>query len=166
MPATKLPVSPNARIEAHHLDQLDILERVLKESMRLYPPVIVIARTPTEPIELLGETFKPGDQLTIPIWCLHRNERLWDDPKRFDPDRFLAERDKDRPRGQYMPFGAGARICIGMSFALVEAKVILATLLQHASFEWERLRARTRQPCHTQAARWHAAQGAHAPLSV
>ena len=57
------------------------------------------------------------------------------DPERFDPDRFLAERDKDRPRGQYMPFGAGARICIGMSFALVEAKVILATLLQHASFE-------------------------------
>lgn len=124
-------------IEAHHLDHLTIVEQVLKESMRLYPPVIVIARTPTEPVELFGETFQPGDQLTIPIWCLHRHERLWDDPERFDPDRFLAERDKDRPRGQYMPFGAGARICIGMSFALAEAKVILATLLQHASFEWD-----------------------------
>ncbi|MFY0613501.1 MAG: cytochrome P450 [Hyphomicrobiaceae bacterium] len=120
-----------------HLDQLTVIDRVLKESMRLYPPVIVIARTPTKRLELLGEYFNPGDQLTIPIWCLHRHEQLWDDPDRFDPDRFLPEFDKDRPRTQFMPFGAGARICIGMSFAQVEAKVILATLLRHASFEWD-----------------------------
>lgn len=132
-----LNVVGNGQIEAHHLDRLDIIERVLKESMRLYPPVIVIARTPTEPVELFGESFKPGDQLTIPIWCLHRNEGLWDDPERFEPDRFLPEFDKERPRTQFMPFGAGARICIGMSFALIEAKVILATLLQHAAFEWD-----------------------------
>lgn len=132
-----LALAGNTPIQAHHVDQLSVLDRVLKESMRLYPPVIVLARTPAEPLELMGETFRPGDQLTIPIWCLHRHEGLWSDPNRFDPDRFLPEYEKDRPRTQYMPFGAGARICIGMSFALVEAKVILATLLQQAAFEWD-----------------------------
>ena len=132
-----LRVAGNRPIESHHLDQFDIIERILKESMRLYPPVVVMARTPTEPVELFGEFFKPGDQLTIPIWCLHRNETLWDDPARFDPDRFLPELERDRPRTQFMPFGGGARICIGMSFAMAEAKVVLATLLQHAAFEWD-----------------------------
>lgn len=132
-----LSVAGTDPIEPQHVEKVDILERVLKESMRLYPPAIVIARTPTEPVELMGEHFKPGDQLTIPIWCLHRHETLWDDPDRFDPDRFLPEQERDRPRTQYMPFGAGARICIGMSFAMTEAKVILATFLQHASFEWD-----------------------------
>ena len=132
-----LSVAGRDPIEAHHVERFEILDRVFKESMRLYPPVIVVARTPTEPVTLFGETFEPGDQLQIPIWCLHRNEALWDDPERFDPDRFLPEQERDRPRAQYMPFGAGARICIGMSFAMTEAKVILATLLQHASFEWD-----------------------------
>ena len=127
----------DAPVEAHHVDRLEVIDRILKESMRLYPPVIVVARTPSEPLELAGEYFNPGDQLTIPIWCLHRHEKLWSDPGRFDPDRFLPEFDKDRSRTQYMPFGAGPRICVGMSFAQVEAKVILATLLQHASFAWD-----------------------------
>ncbi len=130
-------VAGSGPITADHLDKLDVVERVLKESMRLYPPIIVIARTPSEPLELMGEHFKPGDQLTIPIYCIHRSEYLWDDPDAFDPDRFLPEREKDYPRCQFLPFGGGARICLGMSFAMMEAKVILATILQQAKIHWD-----------------------------
>lgn len=65
----------------------------------------------------------------LPIYALHRHHMLWDDPDAFDPDRFAPEAAKSRHRYQYLPFGAGPRICIGMGFALMEAKLILATLL-------------------------------------
>lgn len=67
-----------------------------------------------------------------------RHALLWDDPDRFDPDRFLPERGAALARTQYMPFGAGPRICFGASFALIEAKVLLASFVRAASFELDR----------------------------
>ena len=130
-------VAGDAAITAEHMDELHVTERVLKEGMRLYPPAAVIARTPSKPTRVGNHNFKPGDQLVIPIYCVHRHSLLWDDPNRFDPDRFLPEAEAKRPRTQFMPFGGGPRLCIGMSFAMAEAKVILATLVRAARFEWD-----------------------------
>src|SRR5690606_5815579 len=76
-------------------------------------------------------------QIVIPIYAIHRHRVLWEDPDRFDPDRFLPEREKAMPRTQYMPFGAGPRICLGMSFAQVEAVVLFATFVRAARFHWD-----------------------------
>jgi cytochrome P450 len=134
--AEVLDVVGDAAISAGHLDRLDVVERILKESMRLYPPAAVLARTPKAPTELGGIAYKPGDQLVVPIWSLHRHEALWDDPGRFDPDRFLPEREAAMARLQFMPFGAGPRVCIGSGFAMAEAKVLLAEMLRSASFSF------------------------------
>ena len=73
--------------------------------------------------------------IQIPIYAIHRHLRRWRDPDVFDPVRFAPGREKEIPRYQYMPFGAGPRVCVGMSFALLEAKAILATLVRAARFE-------------------------------
>lgn len=75
-----------------------------------------------------------GATITIPIYVVHRHRSLWQDPLNFDPSRFTAESRAGRHRCTYMPFGAGPRTCVGGSFAMLEGKTILATLLQHASF--------------------------------
>ena len=125
-----------APITADHLGRLVVVERVLKEAMRLYPPAGVLARTPVTPTRLGGIDYVPGNQLIVPIWCVHRHEKLWDDPGRFDPDRFLPEREAARARLQYLPFGAGPRVCIGATFAMAEAKVLLAEMLRSARFTY------------------------------
>ena len=124
-------------IAAAHLPSLPLLHRVLKESMRLFPPAPSLARLFTAPFSLGGEQFSPGDLAVFPVFCIHRHRRLWTDPDRFDPERFAPEREKAYPRTQYMPFGAGPRICIGSTFAMAEAATVLATLLREAQFDWD-----------------------------
>ena len=128
-------VTGGAPVEAHHLDKLVLTTQVLKESMRLYPPAPVISRIAATGTQLGGEPIAAGVQTIIPIYAVHRHRRLWDDPDRFDPDRFSPDRESRIPRYNYMPFGAGPRICIGMAFAMIEAVAILATLLRSARFE-------------------------------
>lgn len=124
-------------VEAQHVDRLAVTGRVLKEAMRLYPPAPVIGRDCDAAVEIADHQLPAGSQIVIPIWALHRHVKLWDDPDRFDPDRFLAEREEKIARTQYMPFGAGPRICIGSSFAMVEATVLLATFVRAARFGWD-----------------------------
>jgi cytochrome P450 len=71
----------------------------------------------------------------MPIYAIHRHTKRWSDPDAFDPARFAPEKESAIPRYQYMPFGAGPRICIGMAFAMIEATAILAALLQGTRFE-------------------------------
>ena len=73
----------------------------------------------------------------IPIYAVHRHRKLWPDPDRFDPDRFLPEAEAEHLRTQFMPFGFGPRTCIGMAFAMIEATVVLAMLVRAAQFEWD-----------------------------
>jgi cytochrome P450 len=87
-------------------------------------------------VVLEGHALPAGTLLTIPIFAVHRHRRLWEDPDRFDPDRFLPEREAEQLRTQFMPFGFGPRTCIGMSFAMLEATAILATLVRAAAFGW------------------------------
>ena len=103
---------------------------VIEESMRLYPPAHTTGRQPIAPDEILGHRIPAGAEVLIMPWLLHRKPQLWENPDRFDPDRFLPERVAARPRFAYIPFGAGQRICIGAAFAMTEAILILATIAQ------------------------------------
>jgi cytochrome P450 len=121
-------------IREDHLDRLPWTRQVLQESMRLYPPAPVIARRVMETTTIAGHTFAPGTMLVVPIFALHRHRQLWRDPDRFDPTRFAPENERAIARTQYMPFGFGPRTCIGMSFAMIEATVLLARFISRARF--------------------------------
>jgi cytochrome P450 len=99
---------------------------VIEESMRLYPPAHTMAREPIAPDYILGQRIPAGAIVLIVPWLLHRKASLWDQPHRFNPDRFAIE----PRRFTYIPFGAGPRICIGANFAMTEAILILAMLAQ------------------------------------
>lgn len=130
-------VAGDGPIEASHVDRLAITQRVIKETMRLYPPAPVIARAAAVAFDLGGVPIEPGMQLVIPIFAVHRHRKLWTDPDRFDPDRFVPASEVGRSRTQYMPFGGGPRVCIGASFALIEATALLATFVRAARFGWD-----------------------------
>lgn len=127
-------VAGGADVGAPHIERLVLTQQVLKESMRLYPPVPLMTRQAVADAILQGHAVKAGTSLVMPIYALHRHARRWESPDAFDPQRFAPGREEKIPRYQYMPFGAGPRICIGMAFAMIEATAILATLLQHARF--------------------------------
>ena len=113
------------------LPQLPYTQMVIKEAMRLYPPAWVLAgRTATAETTLGGYAIRQGADLMVSPYVLHRNPAVFPDPERFDPERFTAEREKELPRYAYLPFGAGPRVCIGNSFAMMEAQLILATVAQ------------------------------------
>ena len=117
------------------LAKLPLVREVLEESMRLYPPVGLLARTVLEKDELCGRTMQPGDILFLPVWALHRHELLWDAPDRFRPSRFEPEAAAKLHKYQFLPFGAGPRVCVGADFAMMQAQIILATILQRFTFE-------------------------------
>jgi cytochrome P450 len=121
-------------IDAAMLEDLVYHEQVIKEAMRLYPPVSLIDRVATQDIEFDGVQVKKGDFAFNLIYVMHRHKTLWDNPSRFDPERFSPENAKRIHRFQFMPFGAGPRICIGMKFAYMEAVAILATLVRSLRF--------------------------------
>jgi cytochrome P450 len=113
------------------LPRLAYTRRVIEESMRIYPTAPGLAnRVAAADDEICGFRVKKGASIAIAPWVLHHHRRLWDDPNRFDPDRFLPERSAGRHRFAYLPFGAGPRVCIGQTLAMNEAVLILASLAQ------------------------------------
>lgn len=102
---------------------------VIKEAMRLYPPVTDLSREAIQDCE--GGYFIPkGTTLTASQWVMHRHPRYFYEPEVFNPERWANDLEKQLPRGVYFPFGDGPRICIGKSFAVMEAVLILATIAQ------------------------------------
>lgn len=111
---------------------LPFIRQIADEALRLYPPAGMISRTALKKDQLCDRDIRPGDTVIIPIYALHRNHLLWEDPDHFRPERFADRKAVDRYA--YLPFGDGPRICIGSSFALQEAVIILATLLARFRF--------------------------------
>jgi cytochrome P450 len=111
-------------------DRLVETRAVIEEAIRLYPPLAAISRQAIAADELAGEAIAAGTTIVIAPYVLHRQARLWKDPDLFDPTRFLPAAREAIDRYAYLPFGAGPRICIGATFALQEATLVLATVMR------------------------------------
>jgi cytochrome P450 len=122
-------VTGGSAIRGEHIDDLRYTQQVIGEAMRLYPPVPLIVRETRRALRLDGDTVEPGDLVYVPVYALHRHEEFWERPDLFHPERFAPDEVKARDRYVYMPFGGGPRVCIGMSFAMMEATAVLAVLL-------------------------------------
>jgi unspecific monooxygenase len=110
------------------IERLKFTRAVVDETLRLYPPAFLIARAAAAPDTVAGNPVRKNDVILIAPWLLHRHEKRWRDPNAFIPSRFVSP--APRPdRFAYLPFGVGARICIGAHFALVEATLALAKLI-------------------------------------
>lgn len=118
---------------AKDLPRLPYIRQIIDEALRLYPPAAIISRTALAKDTLCGTQINPGDTVIIPIYALHRSHLLWTDPDQFNPERWAGGAKPDRYA--YLPFGDGPRICIGASFAVQEAVIILATLLGRFRFK-------------------------------
>lgn len=125
----------NRRATSEDVSRLVLSERVIKESMRLYPPVYAIGRQLTEDYELGGYLVEKGVTLLFVPWVTHRHADYFNDPLRYDPDRWLPERAGALHKYAYFPFGGGPRICIGNHFAMTEAILLLSTLIREYRFE-------------------------------
>jgi cytochrome P450 len=115
------------------LERLPWALQVFKESLRLYPAAFVIGREARQRVTLGEFSIAPGTWVMICPYTSHRDPRVFADPLMFDPERFAAAAERALPRGAYLPFGGGPRICIGNQFALLEAQIILATIARECS---------------------------------
>ena len=112
-----------------HVEALAYTRQVFCEGMRLFPPAPLVVRRVERPFRLGPLDLAAGTLLIVPIHAVHRHRSLWEEPDRFDPDRFASDPVKARHRYSFLPFGAGPRVCIGSAFATMEAVAILAVLL-------------------------------------
>lgn len=110
------------------------LDQVLQETMRLYPPVGVLSRRARNSDQLYDRDIGAGETVFLNIYGLHRHKLLWDHPDAFNPDNFLPGPAKNHHRFQYLPFGAGPRKCLGAEFAMMQASIILSTLVARFEF--------------------------------
>jgi cytochrome P450 len=115
---------------ASNIQQLHYLEHVIKETLRLYPPIHVSNRLAARELEFAGRRIPAGARVLFSIYLTHRHPRHWPAPERFDPERFHPEKTSPPAPFTYLPFGGGPRFCIGAVMAQVEVKVVLARLLQ------------------------------------
>lgn len=116
------------------LHRLPYTEAVVRESLRLYPPAWLMPRLATEDMEIHGYRIRKGTSVIMSQWIVHRDPRWFVDPERFDPNRWSEEFARKLPRFAYFPFGGGPRICVGASFAMIEAVLLLASIAQR--FRW------------------------------
>lgn len=117
------------------LDAMPYTRAVFEEALRLYPPAPSINREPIADDEYKGLKIPRKAQVLVMPWTVHRHRKLWDRPNAFMPERFHPENRDKIDRYQYLPFGAGPRVCIGMSFAMQEAIIALAILLSRFRFD-------------------------------
>lgn len=115
---------------AEDLPALEYTGMVFEEAMRLYPPVWTVSRVATVDDEVSGVRIPKGTTVMLSPYAMHRNADIWPDPERFDPVRFHPNEAARRPRYSYFPFGGGPRVCLGNRFAMMEAKIMMAKVIQ------------------------------------
>lgn len=123
-------LGPDRPASAGDLSRLRYIGWVLAEAMRLYPPVYLLGREAVRQVEIGGYRFRRGTVFLMSQWVVHRDAKFFPEPEMFKPERWGDSPDQQRPRFAYFPFGGGSRICIGQPLAMMEAKLILATVLQ------------------------------------
>ncbi len=116
------------------MKKLAFARDVFRETLRLYPPVAMVARDATRPEPMGNKTVPEGEVIFVPIWLMHRHRQHWQEADRFDPDRFDSPNGREAVRCAYMPFSMGPRVCPGASFALQEATLLLASLARRFRF--------------------------------
>ncbi len=116
------------------MSRLRVTRDVFRETLRLYPPVPMMVRENIRIEEMRGRTVRPGAQIVISPWHVHRHDRIWADPDGFDPDRWGRDDTKEAQRTGYLPFSAGPRVCTGAGFAMVEGVLMLAALVRAFRF--------------------------------
>jgi cytochrome P450 len=119
------------------LPELPYTEMVFREALRLYPPAPGLAREPIEDVTIGGYNVPKGSLISANTYAIQRDSRFFADPERYDPDRFAPGWEERIPRYAYLPFGAGPRVCIGSGFAMMEARLILATVAQRYKLSLE-----------------------------
>ncbi len=125
-------ISPDEPITFDDIQKMPLLRAHTKETLRLYPSAAFFARDAGADITIKGIKFAKGDALFYPVYSLHRNEVLWEDPDAYKPERFMGA---PLPRGQYIPFGDGPRVCIGAQYAEAEMMVLMASILRGVAFD-------------------------------
>jgi cytochrome P450 len=123
-------VTGGDRLTVSHLAELPYLEQMVKEALRFLPSVWIFIKEPTEDVTIRGFHIPKGAPVLISPYLTHHDPRWYPSPETFDPDRFSKERVKEIPKGGYFPFSGGQRICIGKSFAMMEMRLILGSMLQ------------------------------------
>jgi cytochrome P450 len=119
-------------LDANTFAKLPLLNAVLDESLRLYPPAYIIGREADRELDMEGFRIKRGDQLLVPLWVVHRDPRWWQAPGEFRPERWLNGETDQLPANAFFPFGGGPRLCVGGHFAKLEGAIILATILRQS----------------------------------
>ncbi|XP_048587486.1 thromboxane-A synthase [Nematostella vectensis] len=114
---------------------MEYLDMVVQEALRLYPPGFRFGRTCNQSCTINGQFFPKGCIVLIPVFAMHRDPEIWPEPEKFQPERFTAEAKQARHPYAYLPFGGGPRNCIGMRFALLEAKMALVYILRYYRLE-------------------------------
>lgn len=127
-------VAPGRRLTLDDVPKLTFASGVVHESMRMYPPAWAIGRESQEEIELGGHRFPRGTNIFLCPWAMHRDERTFAEPDRFDPDRWSDGLAKRLHKFAYFPFGGGPRICIGNAFAMMESVLLLASFARRFDF--------------------------------
>lgn len=123
-------VTQGEPLNVKHLPQLPFLDQCVKEAMRLLPSVWVFIKQPTEDVDVRGFKIPKGAPVLISPYVIQRDPRWFPSPLTFLPERFSPEREKLIPKGAYVPFSGGARICLGKAFAMMESALVLGTMLQ------------------------------------
>ena len=131
----KEAMESNAKKPLYEVAQnIEYLDCVIKESQRLCPPTGQVNRECSEDYDLNGIHLPAGTEVMIPIYAMHHDRYAWEDPEKFDPERFRGPAKDTRHAFQFIPFGAGPRNCIGMRFALMEVKMALVKILMNYKF--------------------------------
>jgi cytochrome P450 len=115
---------------------LAVTRAVVEEAMRLYPPVASLSRLALENDRAGGRAIPKGALVVVSPYVLHRHKRLWEAPSRFVPERFIEPARGRIDRYAFLPFGAGPRVCVGAQFAMLEAVIVLSTLVRSLRFDF------------------------------